>query len=229
MLCLSLRSVLSSPLRSIPAYEPGSDPTGPALQRIRRYLRSAGRYGPSPFLVGHYGGVGDVAQGFCRAAAVNGAVYILGRKLTSITHAEPPLPNPSEQFRARKYSIKIQDFPDALSCNVIISSASNIPSHLKDDVNYLPSTPESSHSSLSVARCIAIIDQPIRFPSAVATEESVDEPDSTEGATQPPTDQAIDTAVLVFPPSSVPGGSTSMAATVLITGEGAMATPKGKC
>lgn len=38
----------------------------PALERARRYLRSIGRYGPSAFLVGQYGGAGEVAQGFCR-------------------------------------------------------------------------------------------------------------------------------------------------------------------
>lgn len=38
----------------------------PALKRARRYLRSMGRYGPSAFLVGQYGGAGEVAQGFCR-------------------------------------------------------------------------------------------------------------------------------------------------------------------
>lgn len=42
------------------------DKTGEALQRTRRYLRSVGRYGPGAFLVGQYGGAGEVAQGFCR-------------------------------------------------------------------------------------------------------------------------------------------------------------------
>ena len=43
-----------------------SDPTLPALLRARRYLESVGRYGPGAFLVGQYGGAGEVAQGFCR-------------------------------------------------------------------------------------------------------------------------------------------------------------------
>lgn len=210
----------------------GSDPTGLALQRIRRYLRSAGRYGPSPFLVGHYGGAGDIAQGFCRAAAVSGAVYILGRKLTSITHNDSQDSSPSEQIRPSRYSLKLEDFPDTLTCNAIIASVSNVPPHLKDDVNYLASSAsETPNSGSSVARCIAIIDHPIYFPSAVATEELADETKSSEEATQisPPAHQAIDTAVLVFPPLTVLGGSTSSAATVLITGESAMSTPKEKC
>ena len=43
-----------------------TDPTLPALIRTRRYLRSVGRYGAGAFLIGQYGGAGEVAQGFCR-------------------------------------------------------------------------------------------------------------------------------------------------------------------
>jgi RAB protein geranylgeranyltransferase component A len=43
-----------------------TEPALAALERARKYLRSIGRYGPSAFLVGQYGGAGEVAQGFCR-------------------------------------------------------------------------------------------------------------------------------------------------------------------
>lgn len=42
------------------------EPALPSLIRARRYIRSIGRYGPRAFLVGQYGGAGEVAQGFCR-------------------------------------------------------------------------------------------------------------------------------------------------------------------
>ncbi|KAH7344118.1 GDP dissociation inhibitor-domain-containing protein [Rhizoctonia solani] len=64
------------------------DQTLPALVRTRTYLRSVGRYGPSPFLIGHYGGAGELAQGFCRTCAVGGGTYVLGRKVVSITKHE---------------------------------------------------------------------------------------------------------------------------------------------
>jgi len=38
----------------------------------------------------------------------------------------------------------------------------------------------------------------------------------------------VDTGILVFPPSSLPGGSTSAAGLVFVTGEGSMSAPKGK-
>ncbi|CAE6450115.1 unnamed protein product [Rhizoctonia solani] len=66
--------------------------TLPALVRTRTYLRSVGRYGPSPFLIGHYGGAGELAQGFCRTCAVQGGTYVLGRKVLEVTrHGGPKL------------------------------------------------------------------------------------------------------------------------------------------
>jgi hypothetical protein len=42
------------------------DCTLEALKRTRRYIKSIGRYGSGAFLVGQYGGAGEIAQGFCR-------------------------------------------------------------------------------------------------------------------------------------------------------------------
>lgn len=36
------------------------------LEKTQRYLKSLGRYGNAPFLVGLYGGGSEIAQGFCR-------------------------------------------------------------------------------------------------------------------------------------------------------------------
>ncbi|KAL1742856.1 GDP dissociation inhibitor-domain-containing protein [Schizophyllum fasciatum] len=83
------------------------DPAAPSLARLRAYLRSAGRYGPSPFLLPHYGGPGELAQAFCRAAAVAGAVYILGRDL----HIDSA---PSG------HTLTIADVPDTLTADLLI-------------------------------------------------------------------------------------------------------------
>ncbi|CCU97829.1 unnamed protein product [Malassezia sympodialis ATCC 42132] len=60
------------------------EPAATAMERTRRTLRGYGRYGPSPFLVGQYGGAGELAQGFCRASAVHGGVFILGHAVTAL-------------------------------------------------------------------------------------------------------------------------------------------------
>lgn len=53
------------------------------LVRIKRYLVSIDIYGSFPVLYSMYGGAGEVAQGFCRSAAVAGATYKLNSKLVA--------------------------------------------------------------------------------------------------------------------------------------------------
>lgn len=54
-----------------------------ALPRIRRYLLSLDIYGAFPVLYSMYGSGGELAQGFCRSAAVAGATYKLGTQLVA--------------------------------------------------------------------------------------------------------------------------------------------------
>lgn len=212
-----------------------SDTTLPALLRIRKYLRSAGRYGASSFLVGHYGGSGEIAQGFCRTAAVAGGIYILGRSISSIIDLDPqPISQTtladSDKPPLPKYSVELDDFPEKLSCSLIISSPDHVPRHLLPIAKHVPSSVPSNDARF-VVRCIAIIDRPIVF-SATSLEPPSDKEnpvDSTSFQDQPPARQDVDTAVLIFPPSSLSGGSTTTVVHVLITGEGCMATPSGKC
>lgn len=209
------------------------DPTLPALYRIRRYLRSAGRYGPSPFLIGHYGGAGEISQGFCRAAAVSGGVYILGRKLTSAIHTSPSTPNFSstdqrDYSQIPRYSFTLEGFSEKLTANAIVSSLSHVPLQLLNDAS--PPFPISRHPYLDapIARCIAIIDQAIRFPAKM-TESADNFLDPQTSETRGSLGHLLDAGILVFPPSTVEGGSITTAATVLVTGEGTMSTPVGKC
>ena len=43
-----------------------SDVALPALERLRRLIRATGRFGPSPLLLAHYGGPGDLIGGYSR-------------------------------------------------------------------------------------------------------------------------------------------------------------------
>lgn len=214
-----------------------AETTLPALLRIRKYLRSAGRYGASSFLVGHYGGTGEIAQGFCRTAAVAGGIYILGRRISAITGPEvQPISekSPSENRTMHsRYSVELEGVPDKLTSKLIISSLDLVPPHLIPIANAIPSPTSSSivWPYSSIARCIAIIDRPISF-SATSSEppsktEGPDDSASSPDETFAP--QNVDTAVLVFPPSSLAGGSVTTAVHVLITGEACMTTPNGKC
>ncbi|BFZ61357.1 Rab proteins geranylgeranyltransferase component A [Saitoella coloradoensis] len=54
-----------------------------ALPLIHRHLTSLGIYGAFPTMVPMYGGGGELSQAFCRAAAVKGATYVLGKRTVS--------------------------------------------------------------------------------------------------------------------------------------------------
>ncbi|KDR83521.1 hypothetical protein GALMADRAFT_110089 [Galerina marginata CBS 339.88] len=216
-----------------------SEPTLPSLQRLQSYLRSSGRYGSSPFLIGHYGGIGDIAQGFCRAAAVSGGVYILNRNVTGVSRTKPTSTTPNTAIdtsskskdKLKKYSVDLEDFPDTLSCDLIISSSSYVPPSLQNDVRILSanSVDKFKSSVTSIARCIAIIDQALTLRSREQTDSSEHQTEREPDVPRTPAkDNAVDAAILVFPPASVPGGSTTHSATVLINGEGSLSTPKGK-
>jgi RAB protein geranylgeranyltransferase component A len=219
-----------------------SDTTLPALIRIRNYLRSAGRYGTSSFLIGHYGGSGEIAQGFCRTAAVAGGIYILGRQITAITGPEVQPTSGSTASEnsngwSSKYSVELEDFPEKLTCRLIISSLDNVPPRLLPTAKHVPSSAPANGTQpySSIARCIAIIDRPINFSPTASQPESSSPSENEVPEDQPalpdeaPARQNVDTAVLIFPPSSLSEGSTTTAVHVLITGEGCMATPSGKC
>jgi Rab proteins geranylgeranyltransferase component A len=144
-----------------------------------------------------------------------------------------------------RYSIELADFPETLTCNLLISSARLVPQNLAQDTKQLSSTINDSilNHKTSMVRCIAIVDHPIYFPPSTLLDTSRDysQPRTAEGEAEPstsipqgpeiplPAPHPLDTGLLVFPPSSVPDGSTTTAATVLVTGEGSMSTPAGKC
>lgn len=209
------------------------DPALPALRRLRGFLRSAGRYGNSPFLIGHYGGLGELAQGFCRYAfsdivrvrhslfsrtcAVKGGVYILGRKVISLHF--PSEAFPSEADRA---SIRLEEVPDILTADVIITSQDYLPgSNLAETDNQEP-----------VYVCgIVIIDRPIVLPSS--ENPSIQTPSREVAANDSKdttSDQSrLDTAVVMFAPGSLPEGKAPNVVRILQMGESTLSCPKGKC
>ncbi|KAK9453875.1 GDP dissociation inhibitor-domain-containing protein [Dipodascopsis uninucleata] len=65
-----------------------STPTAIALKNIQRYLISMQVYGNFPAMYSMYGTGGELAQGFCRSAAVAGAVYRLATEVASFDENE---------------------------------------------------------------------------------------------------------------------------------------------
>ncbi|KAL1410388.1 hypothetical protein Q8F55_004398 [Vanrija albida] len=154
-----------------------SSPTDPALAslvRARRYLRSMGRYGSSAFLVGQYGGAGEVAQGYCRACAVFGGTYVLG---------PPAMPDAIGVAEGGGVTLKIPGHPRPLAAGHLVSS---------DD--FLPPTlaPAASGAVRTTARGVAVV------TAQPAVLKRAPQPDADEDEAVAEDD---DTAVVVFPPS----------------------------
>lgn len=209
------------PSEALPQFCCNTDPTLPALKRIRRYLRSTGRYGPSPFLIGHYGGAGELAQGFCRTSAVGGATYVLGRQIKHITRTA------KSESGAREYTLELDDFGEQLHADVLVSSPDYIPPELLTPIS------ASSSKLVHIAHCVAIIDRPISFNSSTSTPDASEDSqgafEDKAGPSEPAQNSQVDTALLVFSPGSVPSGSKTAAVNALITGEGSLCAPRGNC
>ncbi|KAF8590293.1 FAD/NAD(P)-binding domain-containing protein [Ramaria rubella] len=189
-----------------------SDPTLPALLRLRGYLRSAGRYGNSPFLVGHYGGLGELAQGFCRTCAVKGGVYILGRKIISLR-----LPSDAAA-EAGRASIELENVPDVLTADLVITSQ-----------DYLTDSSLSQPDTRSNCACaIAIVDRPISFPLPLTAQPPREENGTEDERAASDRGAHPDTAVVVFPPGALPAGGAPNAVRVLQMGEDTLSCPRGK-
>jgi RAB protein geranylgeranyltransferase component A len=186
-------------------------------------------------LVGHYGGLGEIAQGFCRSSAVSGGVYILGKRILSIDQTPEPLSSPEPVWKespSLRYMVKLDDFPHDLTCDLIIASRNHLPSHLRHIMKYIPPSDLPSHASSAsvIARCIAIIDRPIPLsPDLNAPLLRAGQTSDQGSPLSAPLTGQDDTSVLIFPPSSLAAGSSMTSVNVLITGEGSKSTPQGKC
>lgn len=87
----ALATSLHQPLLalSLSYHSAGCISTRSAVPRIRRHMRSIGAFGPGfGAVMPKYGGGAEIAQVACRASAVGGAVYVLGRGLKQIHDPE---------------------------------------------------------------------------------------------------------------------------------------------
>ncbi|THH08028.1 hypothetical protein EW145_g2982 [Phellinidium pouzarii] len=188
----------------------------PALTRLKRYLRAAGRYGPSPFLVGQYGGMGELAQGFCRVAAVSGGTYILGHDIFSIDMIS------NEAKSAVIHRLKLDSLPRDLTADIIISSPDILLKYKKSSTDKFD---ECSTVGLQ-ACCILVVDGSItsiqKFDS---TERTIDEAHTENSLGH---SRSIDSALLVFPPGELPSGTAQGPVHVLLNGEGTLSCPRGR-
>jgi hypothetical protein len=128
-----------------------------AITRIRRHLRSIGMFGPGfGSMIIKYGGAAEVAQVGCRAGAVGGGVYVLGRGIDEIkTVPVAGVEVPSEVPRGIELSIKLSD-GEAITSRWFVGNQTDLPPPLREQASFnLIST------SARMARSINIVSSPL--------------------------------------------------------------------
>ncbi|GAA5938241.1 hypothetical protein JCM1841_006804 [Sporobolomyces salmonicolor] len=211
-----------------------------ALRRLRAIIHSIGRYGPSPYLVGHYGGAGDLVGGFSRICAVWGGGQILGRPLlplvfdpprgTPVPPSQPPFmvhenppPPPAvpvetqgdvQEIRPLGIPVQLEDSeaPVMFTGDWVVCSP-----HLRSTL--FPSTSFSPFQPVLPAsvHLIAILPCAIPFPLPHTS-------DPSEELSEAPGD-LTDSNLFVFPPKALKEELGTV--TALQVGKGTMSCPEG--
>lgn len=166
-------------------FPPPQTTTNFALPRIARHLRSTGRLGPGfSSIIPRWGGISEIVQVACRAAAVGGAVYVLDKDIVSV--ASRMLPNMVEEnpTQAALDHVTLElEKGDTVAARWVVGTEDDFEA-LTDTTDYeQPLATEMPHA---FTRSISIVSSPLKSLFPVV-----------EGA-QPPAG-----AVVVFPSGSI--------------------------
>lgn len=168
---------------------PQQTSTGFAIARIANHLRSIGLFGPGfSAVLAKWGGLSEIAQVGCRAGAVGGAVYVLGRAIESV---ETTSSSQDSGDDSQKLSVQLTE-NDKVSTDFLVGSDDHLsgpPSPAS--TNTRANLPEAQPSVVSRSITVVSSSLPSLFP-AVA-----------EGSPNPAG------AVVVFPSNSLNQSSAS--------------------
>ncbi|PVF99147.1 FAD/NAD(P)-binding domain-containing protein [Serendipita vermifera] len=215
-----------------------NEKTESALSRLQKYIVSTGRHGNSPFLIGHFGGAGELAQGFCRTCAVSGGVYILGRPYTitydpsqepvqkvseptaptsqdtegivDSEHPEPSQKDSKVENIPLNFHIQIDGIDDKLRARYVISVPDEI-AKIDEKITDGSSAKSSKYDesqTIRLGRCIAIIEGPVYFKKKQPQEEKQDDVEEGEEVTEDTSKEGTET---VPPPEDEGDGSVDSA------------------
>ncbi|XAO23047.1 hypothetical protein I312_101825 [Cryptococcus bacillisporus CA1280] len=173
------------------------DQTLHALMKTRRYLKSLGRYGSSAFLVGQYGGSGEIAQGFCRGCAVYGGIYVLGQ------FGKPTLIDANDE----NVTLKLPCHPRPVTAKYLISSPNHLPSSLLIPESEPSISNITAHGIAITSSIPEILQRKLPFTDDESERRQIPEEND-------------DTGLIVFPPEN--GNPTVRC---LINGEGTGSCP----
>lgn len=178
-----------------------NEPVDKAMLRAEKHLKSTGRYGNSAYLVGQYGGAGELAQSYCRASAVKGGVFILDHRIESA------------QRRGESWEIDVAGVEQRITASYFVSGDELADRLLQSEALQHP----VEHSSGGgIHRGVLVLGCPIDFAAHMSKQNTLDG-DST----------STETGLIVFPPDSLAHNTNTIF--VLMMGEGTFSCPKGQC
>ncbi|KAF2434865.1 hypothetical protein EJ08DRAFT_627082 [Tothia fuscella] len=181
---------------------PANTTTAYALSRIARHLRSTGRLGAGfSSVIPKWGGLSELAQVSCRAGAVGGAVYVLGKGI-----AGSPTPAPTKENVSTPLNAIQLDGGDAVNTAWIVGSEAD-----------LPRSPTNLSPTRTCSRSISIISGPLTslIHEALA-----------EGAT--PSTTPIGGTVIVFPSGSLNGFADTPPVYLIVHSDAMGECPRGQ-
>ncbi len=192
--------------------------TETAMSRAKSHMSSVGRYGNSAYLVGQYGGAGELAQGYCRASAVKGGMFILAHQVRSAKYDK----------EAAKWSIEVRDVDSTITSDHLVSSDDMLEQLGLGSRRAAANAADPSRKLDVLHRAVLVLEEPIRFSHSAETKapDSIQQDaDQQQEQTQP--ELPPETGLIIFPPGSIGGNANTV--TVLMMGEGTFSCPKGQC
>ncbi|CAO1613728.1 unnamed protein product [Jaminaea pallidilutea] len=186
----------------------------PVLMRIRNHLRSTGRYGNSAYLVPQYGGAGELAQGYCRVAAVHGATFVLGKEMQKLEQSGDD----------GRWKLQVEDIEETFEADQVIAEE-----RILSELGLGAATsPAASTSAARTMQVVFVLDRGLKIPSTAKPQAEPNQ--GGEGAAQDASvgeESPIETGLIVFPPRSL-SGKNATTVTALVLGEGTFCCPKGQ-
>lgn len=186
-----------------------------AMHRIQRHIVSVGRYGNSAYLVGQYGGAGEMAQCFSRASAVQGGTFVLAHKVKQLESIQ----NIAEEEQPKdgivpRWNIALDGIDGSCQAGCVIGDT--------DMLHRVNPTASPSRAGKTSRHAIGILllDRGMRINPS---------PNATDAEENPiPVPPPPETALVVFPPSDDGSDSGKIGSVwALQMGEGTFSCPKG--
>ena len=189
-----------------------------AMHRIQRHIVSVGRYGNSAYLVGQYGGAGEMAQCFSRASAVQGGTFVLSHKVKQLKRIQNTTEHQSKEGISPKWNIALEGIDGSCQAGCVIGD-----SDMLHRVNPTESLNKNTSDKVSrQALGILLLDRGMRIdPTPNSTQ--IDAEGNPIPIPPPP-----ETALVVFPPLDDGSDSGTIGSIwALQMGEGTFSCPKG--